>query len=80
MGISYGADPEAARQINVDTRRQVQGVIPDQPVDALYIEMGDSARILRVRWWIESYFDTRQMFDRVHTCLLYTSPSPRDKF
>jgi small-conductance mechanosensitive channel len=38
-------------------------------VDALYIEMGDSARIVRVRWWIESYVDTRQMLDRVHTAL-----------
>jgi small-conductance mechanosensitive channel len=67
VGIGYGADLEAARQIIVDTIRQVQGVIPDQPVDALYIEMGDSARIIRVRWWIESYVDTRRMLDRVHT-------------
>jgi len=69
VGIGYGADLEAARQIIVDTVRQVEGVLPDKPVDALYIEMGDSARILRVRWWIESYVETRQMFDRVHTAL-----------
>jgi small-conductance mechanosensitive channel len=47
----------------------VEGVLPDKPVDALYIEMGDSARILRVRWWIESYVETRQMVDRVHTAM-----------
>jgi MscS family membrane protein len=69
VGIPYGADIEAARQIIIDTVRQVEGVLPDKPVDALYIEMGDSARIVRVRWWIESYVDTRQMLDRVHTAL-----------
>jgi len=69
VGIGYGADIEAARRIIVDTIRQVEGVLPDEPVDALYIEMGDSARIVRVRWWIESYVDTRQMFDRVHTVM-----------
>jgi small-conductance mechanosensitive channel len=25
--------------------------------------------IFRARWWIESYEDTRRMFDRVHTAL-----------
>jgi small-conductance mechanosensitive channel len=47
----------------------MEGVLPDDPVDVLYVEMGDSARILRVRWWIESYVDTRQMLDRVHTAV-----------
>jgi MscS family membrane protein len=69
VGIGYGADLEAARRIIVDTVRQVEGVLPDKPVDALYIEMGDSARILRVRWWIESYVETRQMVDLVHTAM-----------
>ena len=40
-------------------------------MDALYIEMGDSAMVFRVRWWIESYRDTRRMFDKVHTALQY---------
>jgi small-conductance mechanosensitive channel len=45
------------------------GVLTDKPVDALYLEMGDAAMIFRVRWWIESYQDTRRLFDRVHTAL-----------
>lgn len=69
VGIGYGADIETARTIIIDTVRQVEGVLPDKPVDALYVEMGDSARILRVRWWIESYIDTRRVFDRVHTAM-----------
>jgi MscS family membrane protein len=69
VGVGYGADLEAARRIIIDTVRQVEGVLPDKPVDALYIEMGDSARLIRVRWWIESYVETRQMVDRVHTAM-----------
>jgi MscS family membrane protein len=69
VGVAYGTDIEAARQILIDTVRQVEGVVPDRPVDALYDEMGDSAMVFRVRWWIESYRDTRRMFDKVHTAL-----------
>ncbi len=69
VGIGYGQDVEKVRRIIVETVRQVEGVLPDKPVDALYHEMGDSAMIFRVRWWIESYSDTRHMFDRVHTAL-----------
>jgi MscS family membrane protein len=69
VGIAYGTDIEAARQIIVDTVRQVDGVLPGRPVDALYVEMGDSAMVFLVRWWIESYRDTRRMFDKVHTAL-----------
>jgi MscS family membrane protein len=71
VGIAYGTDIETARQVIVDTVRQVEGVLPDRPVDALYVEMGDSAMVFRVRWWIESYRDTRRMFDKVHTALQY---------
>ncbi len=69
IGIGYGSDIEEVRQLIVETVRQVEGVLPDKPVDSLYIEMGDSAMIFRVRWWIESYEDTRQMYDRVNTAL-----------
>jgi small-conductance mechanosensitive channel len=69
IGISYGSDVEAMRNLIVETVRQVEGVLPDKPVDSLYIEMGDSAMIFRVRWWIGSYEDTRRMFDRVNTAL-----------
>jgi small-conductance mechanosensitive channel len=69
FGIGYGSDIEAVRKLMTDTVRQVEGVLPDQPVDVLYNEVGDSAMIFRVRWWIESYTDTRRVIDRVHTAL-----------
>jgi len=69
IGIGYGMDIEKTRQIIVDTMRGLEGVLQDKPVDALYNEMGDSAIMFRVRWWIESYADTRRIFDRVNTAL-----------
>jgi small-conductance mechanosensitive channel len=69
IGIAYGTDIEHARQVLLDAVRHVEGVLPHRPVDALYIEMGDSAMVFRVRWWIESYVDTRRIYDRVHTAL-----------
>ena len=69
IGVGYGQDIEKVREIIVDTVSQVQGVLPDRPVDALYVQMGPSAMIFRVRWWIDSYVDTRRMFDRVNTAL-----------
>jgi small-conductance mechanosensitive channel len=69
VGIGYGTDVETARRVLIEAVRHIEGVLPDRPVDALYIEMGDSAMIFRVRWWIESYVDTRRVMDRVHTAL-----------
>ena len=69
LGIDYNTDTEKARQVIVDAVRQAEGVLQDKPVDALYVENGDSAMIFRVRWWIDSYEDTRRMFDKVHTVL-----------
>ena len=69
VGIAYGADIEQAREIMVDTVSKVEGVLQDKPIEALYIEMADSEMRFRVRWWIDSYVDTRRMFDKVHTAI-----------
>jgi len=69
LSIAYGTDIDTVRRIIIDTIRQVEGVLDDKPVDALYIEMANNAMIFRARWWIESYEDTRRMFDKVHTAL-----------
>jgi MscS family membrane protein len=69
VGIAYGTDIEIARHVLIEAVRHVEGVLPDRPVEALYVEMGDSAMIFCVRWWIESYVDTRRVLDQVHTAL-----------
>jgi small-conductance mechanosensitive channel len=69
IGIAYGSDIELARKTMIETVQKVEGVLPDRQVEALFLEFGDSALIFRVRWWLESYVDTRRMFDRVNTAL-----------
>jgi small-conductance mechanosensitive channel len=69
VGIAYGSDIEKARRVMVEAVQHVEGVLSDRPVEALFLEFGDSAMIFRVRWWLESYIDTRRMFDRVNTAL-----------
>jgi len=69
IGVAYGTEIEKARQVMIDTVQKVEGVLPDKSVEALFLEFGDSALIFRVRWWLESYVDTRRMFDRVNTAL-----------
>jgi small-conductance mechanosensitive channel len=69
IGVAYGTDIEKTRRIIIETVSQIEDVLQDKPVDALYNAMGDSAMIFRVRWWIKSYADTRAIFDRVNTAL-----------
>lgn len=69
INIPYGESVERVREIIVNTVRDVEGVLPDKPVEALYDEMGGTGMVFRIRWWIESYIDTRRMFDRVNTSL-----------
>jgi len=70
IGVSYDSDIEGVRKIIVDTVSQVEGVLTEKPVDALFLEFGNTSMIIRVRWWINSYIDTRRMFDKVNTDLL----------
>jgi small-conductance mechanosensitive channel len=69
IGVAYGIDIENARQTMIDAVRKVDGVLADHPVEALFLEFGNSALIFRVRWWIDSYIDTRRMFDKVNTAI-----------
>lgn len=69
VGIAYGSDIEQVRRIIVDTVSGVDGVLTELGVDALYDEMGDSAMVFLVRWWIDSYADFRRALDKVNTAL-----------
>jgi len=71
IGVAYGSDIELARKTMIAAVRGVEGVLPDQEVEALFLEFGPSALIFRVRWWLDSYADTRRMFDKVNTALYH---------
>ena len=69
IGVEYGTEIELARETIISAVRGVEGVLPNKSVEALFLEFGDSALNFRVRWWLESYVDTRQMFDRVNSAI-----------
>ena len=69
IGVGYGTDLEFARKTMIDAIRSVDGVLQERKIEALFLEFGPSALIFRVRWWIESYVDTRRMFDSVNTAV-----------
>ncbi len=71
IGIDYGSDLELARKTMIGAVRGVDGVVPERKVEALFLEFGDTALIFRLRWWIDSYVDTRRMFDKVNTAVLH---------
>ncbi|UCG26312.1 MAG: mechanosensitive ion channel family protein [Chloroflexota bacterium] len=67
--IAYGTDIKLVRKTAVDAVRAVAGVLEDEPVDVLFIEFDDSARKVRVRWWIETFHDEWHALDRVNAAL-----------
>ncbi len=71
LPISYGADVEHARETIIQAVRGVEGVEPDRKVEALFLHFGDSGMIFRVRWWLNSFVDTRRMFDSVNTAIIH---------
>lgn len=66
IGVAYGTDLRLVREVITEALKGVEGVIPDMPVDILFLEFGPSEMNLRVRWWIESYIDARRSTDRVN--------------
>jgi MscS family membrane protein len=70
VGIDYDSDLKLARETAIHAVSQVEGVLQDKPVDALFVDFGDNTIIFRIRWWIDSYVDTRRMFDKVNEALL----------
>lgn len=69
ISIAYGTSIKTIQSLVIDTLREVEGVMQDHNIDVLYHEMGDSAMIFRIRWWISSYADKRRVMDQVHIAL-----------
>ena len=69
IGVAYGTDPEEMRRVIEQAVRGVEGVLPDKPVEIFYLKFGESARLVRVRWWIETYRHEKPMLDKVNTAL-----------
>jgi small-conductance mechanosensitive channel len=69
IGVAYGTNIQEMREVIEQAVRGVTGVLPDKPVNIYYLKFGGSARLVRVRWWIETYKDEKSILDQVNTAL-----------
>ncbi len=69
LRLAYGSDISQARQVIRDAVRGVEVVLPDMPVEVFFLEFGDSARLIRVRWWIETYEEEYPALDLVNAAI-----------
>ncbi|MFC2026317.1 mechanosensitive ion channel family protein, partial [Chloroflexota bacterium] len=69
IGVAYGTDADKVRQVIIAAVRGVDGVLPDKNVDARYLEFGDSARKVRVRWWVGDFHQEQTILDKVNIAL-----------
>jgi small-conductance mechanosensitive channel len=69
IGIGSGENIADVVQILQDSVRQVEGVLADKNVDVLFTGFGESSNTFRVRWWVASYADKRQVTHKVCTAI-----------
>lgn len=69
LRIAYASDLEKARQVILNTVRQVDGILPDKEVEVIFVEFGDTARNMRVRWWVADYHQDYEVLNKVCTVI-----------
>jgi len=52
VGVSYDANIREAKQLILETLREVPHVLSEPAPDVLVMELAESTVVLRVRWWI----------------------------
>jgi small-conductance mechanosensitive channel len=67
--VAYGSDFDQVRRVVEEAVRGVEGVVPDHPVEALFLDYGHSARRVQVRWWIDNMHQEWYIMDRVNEAL-----------
>jgi small-conductance mechanosensitive channel len=69
IAVAYGSNADKVKQVIVDAVHVVYGVLPDKDVDVYFLEFGDSARKVRVRWWVGDYHEEQTALDNVNITL-----------
>jgi len=71
IGVAYNTDFDQLQQIIIEAVRGVDGVLPDKPVNVLFMAFGDSALQIRVRWWVDNVNNRNHILSRVNVALLH---------
>ncbi len=67
--VAYGSDFDEVQRVAQAAVRSVEGVLPDQPVNVLFLNYVASARGMQVQWWIDQMHQEQQIIDGVHRAL-----------
>jgi small-conductance mechanosensitive channel len=67
--VAYGTDTDQLQKVIEDAVRGVEGVLPDKSVQVLFQAFGDSAREVRVHWWIEDVIHQDQVLNLVNVAI-----------
>ena len=54
IGVAYGSD---------------NNLMSDKPVQVYFLKFGDTARLVRVQWWINNYMNKNSVLDQVNLAL-----------
>jgi len=69
IGVAYGSDNNLVREVIEGTVGQVENVMSDKPVQVYFLKFGDTARLVRVQWWINNYMNKNSVLDQVNLAL-----------
>ena len=69
LHIAYHSDLELTRQVLLDALSKVDGILPEKEVEILFIDFGDTARKIRVRWWVADYHQDYAVLNKVCTAI-----------
>ena len=68
VGAAYGEEPPHVKQVLIDIAKDCPYTVDEPAPRVLFVELGEYSIDFRIYAWIDNY-----------SCLLYTSPSPRDR-
>jgi small-conductance mechanosensitive channel len=71
LSLAVGTDIELARNTIIAAVKDVEDVLPDRRIEALFLRFDPTGLLFRVRWWLDSYYDARRMFDRVNSAIYH---------
>jgi small-conductance mechanosensitive channel len=53
VGIEYGADPEKAKKVALESLKGMKEVMKDPAPSAMFTEMGDFSLTIKVMFWVD---------------------------
>lgn len=69
LGIDDGYDLNVVRKVIREAVQNTEGILEDKPIDILLLDIDERTLMFRVRWWIDTYVDTRRMFDQINSAI-----------